>query len=557
MRKATIRIQSLALLVSALGFLGACESDSTGPESSSGARQKITYGSDDRQEIGELTDARQIAWANATGTFFDDVDVNCSAGSCALTTKPYGDSLGGLYIPACAGEPYIGQPEGGHCTGFLIAPDLVVSAGHCFVNQYDCDHLPLVFGFAVDASGQAPTTVPETDVYRCKELVAHAVTYNSSNGLGDVDFTLLRLDRPVVGRTPLAIRRSGIVADDAELATIGSPLGLPLKYAPGATLRSNVPTNRKFALNLDASKGNSGAPVIDVRTGLVEGIVSAGPANEWVFEQQPDGTTCSRTLHCDDVSGCAGAMPWVHASRIMSVVEVLEGRSCYDGIRNAHESDVDCGGSDCDPCFMGKACQQVSDCYQFPYDCRAAVCNEDHQCAESYASCQCQADSDCEDGLACTTNYCGSYMCQEISNTCECTVDTDCNDNTACTRDTCSPTTRTCVHDASACEPQCTEATAIDMGSPSNVVTVPNNGCLRVRDQYPSWWATRTMQLMTWDRGTYPVPYTWSNTCAASSGSGRFTGNWQSQFLNTTSAACATLIDLKGDGSGNVSLVYY
>lgn len=492
MRKAIKRINGLALVVSALGCFSACESDSTAPELSSSAREKIIYGSDDRREIGQLTDPLQIAWANATGTFFSDEDVNCSAGNCALTTKPYGDSMGGMYIPACPGEPYIGQPSGGHCTGFLIGPDLVVSAGHCFVNQYDCDHTPLVFGFQVDASGQATTTVPETEVYRCKELVAHKVTYNSLDGLGDVDFTLLRLDRPVVGRTPMAIRRSGIVPDDAQLATIGSPLGLPLKYAPGASIRSNVPTNRKFALSLDASKGNSGAPVIDVRTGLVEGIVSAGPANEWVYEQQPDGTTCSRTLHCDEVTGCAGAMPWVHAARIMAVVEVLEGRSCYDGIRNGRETDVDCGGPDCDGCFAGKTCQQASDCYQFPYDdCRAAICNASHQCVET------------------------------------------------------------------TCGPECTEATAIDIGAPSNVITVPNNTCLRVRDRYPSWWGTRSMQVMTWDRGKYPVPYTWSNTCSASSGTGTFTSNWQSQYLNKTSSACATLIDLNGDGSGNVSLVYY
>ena len=99
--------------------------------------------------------------------------------------------------------------------------------------------------------------------------------------------------------------------------------------------------------------------------------MSAGPANEWVYETQPDGTTCSRTLHCDDVTGCPGAMPWVHSARIKSVVEVLEGHSCYDKILNGYESDIDCGGPDCDACLMDKACRQTSDCYQFPHEQRS------------------------------------------------------------------------------------------------------------------------------------------------------------------------------------------
>lgn len=394
MKRASILLINVAFLVSGFGLVGGCASESASSESVTATQQEIIYGNDDRRDIGQLTDSRQIAWANATGVFYDEADVNCSAGSCALTTRPYGDSQGGVYIPACPGEPFVGQPQGGHCTGFLIAPDLLVTAGHCVVSKYYCEHRPIVFGFMVDASGQAATVVPEEDVYHCSRIVARAVTYDSQDGLNDVDFAVLRLDRPVTGRMPLAIRQTGMVPDDTHFATIGSPLGLPLKYAPGASLRSNVPENSKFALNLDASKGMSGAPVINVDTGVVEGIVSAGPSNEWVTETQADGTTCSRTLRCDDETGCAGPMPWVHAARIESVVEVLEGRSCYDHVLNGQETDVDCGGSDCKPCLMSKICQEDSDCYQFPYDCRRAVCDQNVQCAPDYGSCETQ----CADG---------------------------------------------------------------------------------------------------------------------------------------------------------------
>ena len=65
-------------------------------------------------------------------------------------------------------------------------------------------------------------------MYRCTKIVAHAVTYDSLDGLNDVDFALLKLDRPATGRTPLAIRQAGMVPDDANFTTIGSPLGLPV-----------------------------------------------------------------------------------------------------------------------------------------------------------------------------------------------------------------------------------------------------------------------------------------------------------------------------------------
>jgi hypothetical protein len=65
------------------------------------------------------------------------------------------------------------------------------------------------------------------------------------------------------------------------------------------------------------------------------------------------------------------------------------------------------------------------------------------------------------------------------------------------------------------------------------------------------------MRLETAAGGTYPVPFTWSNTCSGSSGSGTFTANWQSKNLVTTNKNCATLIDLKGTGSGNVTLRYW
>ncbi len=103
----------------------------------------------------------------------------------------------------------------------------------------------------------------------------------------------------------------------------------------------------------------------------------------------------------------------------------------------------------------------------------------------------------------------------------------------------------------------CNEATAVDLGAPANAVTVPNDGCVRVRDAYPFWWGTHQMQFQSGAPGSYPVPFTWSNACAGTGGSGTFTGNWQTHVLGLTNSACATVIDLMGSGSGTITLRYF
>jgi hypothetical protein len=103
----------------------------------------------------------------------------------------------------------------------------------------------------------------------------------------------------------------------------------------------------------------------------------------------------------------------------------------------------------------------------------------------------------------------------------------------------------------------CTVATAVDLGAPGNDVSVPVNGCVRIQDGYPSWWTTRVMKLENPSSASYPVPFTWTNPCSGSGGSDSFTANWQAKFLNVTNSACATLIDLNGTGTGNITLRYW
>jgi len=106
-------------------------------------------------------------------------------------------------------------------------------------------------------------------------------------------------------------------------------------------------------------------------------------------------------------------------------------------------------------------------------------------------------------------------------------------------------------------EGNCNELTAADLGSSGSEHAVATNGCVMVRDGYPTWWGVRTMQLQTTTGNGYPIPIDWTNDCAASSGSTVFSGDWQGLFLGPTDSRCATVFNLDGPSGGSVTLRYY
>lgn len=86
---------------------------------------------------------------------------------------------------------------------------------------------------------------------------------------------------------------------------------------------------------------------------------------------------------------------------------------CEDRVRGGDESDVDCGGSLCDACASGRACDDASDCASAACDagvCRAATCDDgavdgfetDVDCGWHCGPCAsgqtCERDADCTSG---------------------------------------------------------------------------------------------------------------------------------------------------------------
>jgi hypothetical protein len=232
--------------------------------------EKIIYGEDDREEVSRVSDSRlrQLASATCALVLSSDFSTN-NDGSVNLFTRSFNSVLGSSL---CSDERFRGQPTVANCTGFLVAPNLVLTAGHCVDSTSDCTSQRFIFGYQMKDNGDEPDTrVPASRVYRCTQLVRRVLNTSTEE-----DWALVRLDRSVTVAEPLAIRRSGSVSTGTSVYVAGHPSGLPMKIAGGATVKVNSSGQTYFESNLDTYGGNSGSAVVSLNPLQVEGILVRG-----------------------------------------------------------------------------------------------------------------------------------------------------------------------------------------------------------------------------------------------------------------------------------------
>lgn len=170
----------------------------------------------------------------------------------------------------CPGEKFVENSSLSTCSGFLVAPDLMVTAGHCMKDKDDCSNNIFTFDYHQSSATGEFLVLPKEKVYRCKQVLA-----SSYGTFSKTDYSLVKLDRVVEGRKPLRIRRLGKIDSKESLFVLGHPMGLPLVYTPNGNIRSNIGLN-SFVTNLDTFSGNSGSPVLNASTNMVEGILVKG-----------------------------------------------------------------------------------------------------------------------------------------------------------------------------------------------------------------------------------------------------------------------------------------
>jgi hypothetical protein len=186
--------------------------------------------------------------------------------------------------PLCSDSVFYNEfqmaQNGNGRTGFLVAPDMVVTAPHS--SSFNPADYYVVFGWNRGARGSTCTTggmnqfIPNNDVYEITSSNDFVYVLGSY-----ADFMAFRIN--TAGHTPrryLRLRTSGTASTDDEIAIAGHPFLMPTKFQYGVsfvglsgTTYSDVdplaPLFSGFYLDL----GNSGSPVYNVTKGVVEEVI--------------------------------------------------------------------------------------------------------------------------------------------------------------------------------------------------------------------------------------------------------------------------------------------
>lgn len=256
------------------------------------AIDKGVYGDDDRRDVYDHLNPQQMRLiARSTAAVIDKrLLVKTNDNSYTLQTKTFG-----VQDQLCLDEAFYSQPVAAHCSSFLVAPDIVMSAGHCFLNGNDCGANTFIFDFSYYSEYDQPDIISPSQIFNCKEILKVKVDDESGE-----DYAIIRLDRPTEDRDPIPLNRFSDIADGDPVTAIGHPSGLPTKIAGGAKVRySDNPF--WFSTNLDVFHGSSGSPVINDATGRVEGILVRGDIDfKYDYVQG-----CQRVKRCGD-DDCQG-----------------------------------------------------------------------------------------------------------------------------------------------------------------------------------------------------------------------------------------------------------
>ena len=270
---------------------------------------QVIYGSDDRIDLYQTESAKLRSLADSTVALMQASSVKAEGAVSTLVTEPYGTGNG-----LCKEEPFYNQVTAAFCSGSLVAPDIIMTAGHCVTSDSSCAGTKFVFGFAVTEKDKMPLTVPTKDVYGCAKLLGREQINDGQ------DWALIKLDRPVTGHAVLNLNKTGVIENKTPIIVIGHPAGLPTKIAGGSEVR-DASKNGYFVANLDTYGGNSGSAVFNAKTGLVEGILVRGET-DYVYR---GGCRVSNVCPAE---GCRGE----DVTKISSVSDKIPGAQHRDRV---------------------------------------------------------------------------------------------------------------------------------------------------------------------------------------------------------------------------------
>lgn len=291
------------------------------------AKMSIIYGEDNRIDLYEIKDMRVKALGKSIAARIPNSSMREVTGN---TYSIFNIIISDEWGPnVCTDQRFANQPSASDCSGFLVGEDLLVTAGHCVLDQGQevitpsktsgCQNNSWLFDYKVDAPGKLGLDfdiVPKSLVFHCSEVIRGAY-------LEDDDYALIRLSKKTQGRAALKLNMKRPVKVNQDIFVMGYPSGLPLKHAGGARVFSTH--KHYFSTNLDTFGGNSGSPVFNEQTLEVEGILVRGDL-DYVEREQGD-VACQEVNRCDDNrNNCKDSIPDIdgeHVSHISRLKAVL------------------------------------------------------------------------------------------------------------------------------------------------------------------------------------------------------------------------------------------
>lgn len=292
---------------------------------------KVIYGEDDRYEVVDYPDALFRDQAQAVAGMVRSTSLSPDPRNPNRMRFPRLPARYSLNL--CPEERFSQQYSLPSCTGFLVAEDLLVTAGHCVETEMDCQKFKWAFGL-----NKGTYSVNKKDIYGCSEIVDQKLHTSFAK---IKDYAVIRLDRKVEDRTPLEFRTQGKARIGDPLVVIGHPSGMPLKISDGAKvsrmsleelmvfIKTLFQKRYYFLANLDTFAGNSGSPVFNRKTGLVEGLLIEG-ADDYIKDENRGCRVSNRKSNSR----------WTTEEKVYRITKIPEVQALTDAIRPEREESV-------------------------------------------------------------------------------------------------------------------------------------------------------------------------------------------------------------------------